>query len=55
MEQREEKKRRRLAGWKPAAEDTEVDRFGEDAVERTVMSELFWKVRSWIPSELQFD
>lgn len=44
FEQREGKKRRRLAGWRLAEEDTEEDRIGEDGVERPVVSELFWKV-----------
>lgn len=44
FEQKEGKKRRRLAGWRLAEEDTEEDRIGEDGVERPVVSELFWKV-----------
>lgn len=44
FEKKEGKKRRRLAGWRLAREDTEEDRFAEDGVERPVVSELFWKV-----------
>lgn len=44
FERKEGKKRRRLAGWRLAEEDTAEDRVGEDGVERPVVSELFWKV-----------
>lgn len=44
FERKEGKKRRRLASWRLAEEDTAEDRIGEDGVERPVVSELFWKV-----------
>lgn len=47
FEKKEGKKRRRLAGWRLAEEDTEEDKFAEDGVERPVVSELFWKVSSF--------
>jgi hypothetical protein len=49
FEKKEGKKRRRLAGWRLAEENSEEDRFAEDGVERPVVSELFWKVSSCFP------
>ncbi|GHJ89197.1 hypothetical protein NliqN6_5599 [Naganishia liquefaciens] len=55
FEKKEGKKRRRLAGWRLAEEDSEEDKFAEDGVERPVVSELFWKVYMSIMPTLERD
>ncbi|KAJ9118674.1 hypothetical protein QFC22_003894 [Naganishia vaughanmartiniae] len=55
FERKEGKKRRRLAGWRLAEEDTAEDKIGEDGVERPVVSELFWKVYMSIMPTLERD